>query len=82
MKEVFKIFFFTFSNTDIWFVVKKLVSRSYITIKVFFITKTVEFINRKEFVTVALDKGNKTFVIYMATLIIFNKRFEISIYLF
>ena len=56
--------FLAFSNIDIEFTkLKKLTWRSYTTTKALSITNRVEFINKKEFVKMALDKNLETFVI-------------------
>lgn len=47
---------------------KKLKWRSYTIAEVLSTIKVVEFIDKKEFVAVALDKNAKTFVVYIATL--------------
>ncbi len=64
LKIVLRIFFLTFSDTNMWFTKKKLEWRNYAAIKALFITKKVELINKKKFIVATLDKNAKTFVIY------------------
>lgn len=60
--------FLSFSNADMQFIEKVLKQESYKTAKVLPTTKRVELVDKQEFVTVALNKNAKTFVIYVATL--------------
>lgn len=70
--------FLTFSDADIRFIEKKLVWRSYITVEALPNTKNVEFINRKDFAAIALEKNKETFVVHVAILLTAPK---IEIYL-
>lgn len=60
--------FLTFSNTNIQFAKKKLIWRSYITIKALSTVKWVEFIDNKKFIKAALDAESKTFVMHILAL--------------
>ena len=60
--------FVIFSNADVQFVEKELTWRSYTITKALPTTKQVEFINKKEFVKVALDEKSETFVVDVAFL--------------
>lgn len=68
IEMVLKIFFLTLFNVDIRFAEKKFKWKSYTIAEALHITKKVELINKKEFVTIAMDKTFKTFVIDIATL--------------
>lgn len=57
-----------FLDANIWFTEKKLIQRSYITIKALLTTKKVELIDKKKFATLIKDENFKIFVIYIATL--------------
>lgn len=62
------MFFFTFNNINLWFVERKLVSNTYSTAKILSIIKKIKIIDKKEFATMALNKDNKTFMVYIKTL--------------
>ena len=56
IKVVLDMSFLTFSNADIQFAEKELTWRFYTTIKTLLTTKRIEFIDKKKFIKVALDK--------------------------
>ena len=60
------LFFLKISNVDMSFNEETLTWKFYITNEALFITKQVQIIDLKEFIIVALDVNNKTFVVYMA----------------
>ena len=68
MEVVLGIPFLTFSNAYIQFVKKELIWKTYTTKEVLPITCRVEFINRKEFGNVVLDKNIGAFVVYVSFL--------------
>ena len=68
METVLDMSFLTLSNANVQFVEMELTWRSYITAEALPTSKQVEFINKKEFAKVALDKNFKTFVIHVASL--------------
>lgn len=67
-KVVLEMPFLTFSNTNIRFIEKELVSKSYTTTEALPSTKRVKLIDRKNFTTVALDENKETFIVYVVTL--------------
>ena len=60
--------FLIINNTDVNFQAQNLQWRSYTTGDVLPTTRPVELIGKKEFVAVALDLKQKTFVVYVAIL--------------
>lgn len=62
------MFFFTLDNADIRFAKQELVQITYRIVKTLSTTQKVEITDKKEFVAVALNKNNETFMIYMTTL--------------
>lgn len=60
MEIVLGILFLTFSNINIQFVRKKVSYRFYITAQALLTTKQVEFINKKEYIRVVLNKKLET----------------------
>lgn len=68
MKVVLKIPFLTFSNMDIEFIKKNLVSRAYTTAEALSTTRKVKLINNKNFAKRVLDKHIKTFVLRLSFL--------------
>ena len=60
--------FLTLGNADMWFAERKLVWRTYSAAEALPITQRVKIIDKQEFATVALNKNNETFVVYMAAL--------------
>lgn len=62
------MFFFSFFNTNIWFVEKKITWRRYIAVKILSAIKRVKLINKKEFAIVTLDVDSKTFIIHIVAL--------------
>ncbi len=70
IKMILSMFFLTFSNTDMQFVEKKLIWKSYKIVKALPITKKVKLINKREFAVADLDSNAKMFVIYIPTLLI------------
>lgn len=60
--------FLIFGNVKILFAEKKLIWRSYTTVKALPIIKKMEFIDKKEFAKAFLDENSKTFVIYVEIL--------------
>lgn len=67
LNVVFRMLFFTLNNADIDFLRRELWWRSYIIKKVFFTTKQVKLRKKKEFATLALDPGDKTFIVHVAS---------------
>ena len=59
--------FLTMSNTDIDFQAWNLQWKSYMTGDILLTTRQVELIEKKKFVTAALDLEHKVFVIHAAT---------------
>ena len=55
--------FLTFNNVDIQFVEKELTWRTYTTKNALLTTRHIEFINKKEFVKVALDKNVEALIV-------------------
>lgn len=71
--------FLAFSNADVEFTKRgKFIWRSYTNAKALSTTNRVEFIDKKKFAKVALDKNLKTFIIYVSAL----EATENSIHLF
>ena len=68
IEVVLGMLFLTFSNADIKFAEKKLIWRTYTTVKALPTTKRVESINKKEFAKAVLDEESETFVIHIAAL--------------
>ena len=60
--------FLALNNANFEFGFKKLTWRSYTIAKALSTTSSVEFIDKRKFIKIALDKNSKTFVIYVATL--------------
>lgn len=65
MKVVFRISFLIIFNTNIWYMENELIWRCYITIDILSITKTIEFFEKREFITIVLNKNTKIFEIYI-----------------
>ena len=65
---VLSIFFLIFNNTDVQFIEKKLIWRSYTAAEALSTTKQVELINKNEFAKVTLDENFEIFVIYVTSL--------------
>ena len=61
-----EISFLKLNNADVLFGNETLTWKIYITNKALPITKQVQIINKKNFVIVALDADNKTFVVHLA----------------
>lgn len=61
--------FLIFSNVNKQFGEKELEWRSYITIKTLSTAKKMEFINKREFIAVVLDKNAKMFMVHVVTLL-------------
>ena len=68
IKVVLKIGLITFSNVNIWFAKKKLTWRFYTIKKALSTPQQVEFINKRAFAKVALDKNTNVFVVHMSCL--------------
>ena len=60
--------FLTLNNSDIQFVEKILISKSYTNTKVLPTTKQVELINKKRFAKMTLKENSETFVVHMGFL--------------
>lgn len=60
--------FLILSNIDILFAKYKLISKSYISIKVLLITNSMQIINQKKILAVALSPTRKVFVVYISSL--------------
>lgn len=70
MKIVLEMLFLFLSNIDIKFAkLEKLTWRLYIAIKALLTTISVEFINKRDILAIALDENAKTFIIHIATLL-------------
>ena len=67
IEVVLDMLFLTFSNTDVRFVEKELIWRSYTTTEALPTTKRVELINKNEFAKVVLDENSETFVVYIVS---------------
>lgn len=68
MKVVLGMLFLTFHDTNMLFVKQDLTWRSYTLAETLLMTKWVQIIGRKKFVTVVLDPDKETFVMYVAHL--------------
>ena len=68
IKVILRMFFFIFSNVDIQFAKKYLISRFYTAAEALPISKRVEIIDKKKFAKAALDENIKAFVIYVTVL--------------
>lgn len=68
IKVVLRMSFFTFSNINIGFLDRKLISKTYSATKALSIIKKVQIINRKKFAKATLDLNKKAFVVYIATI--------------
>lgn len=75
------IFFFIISNLEVNFINEKLKWRLYTIAKIFFTTKQMKRIRKKEFAIVALDLHDETFIIYVAFLISFYLGLNVHAYL-
>lgn len=61
MKVVLEMLFLVLNNANVKFIkLKKLISRSYITIEVLFTTSSIKLINKKEFAKVVLIKISRS----------------------
>lgn len=65
IKVFLRISFLILSDTNIWFVKKKLTWRNYITAKALPTTKKIEFIDKREFAIAAMNEDSETFVRYV-----------------
>lgn len=61
------MFLLTFSNINIQFTGKKLISKSYTTIKIPPTIKQTELIDKKKIAKVALKKDIEAFIIYLTS---------------
>ena len=68
LEVVLRMLFLTFSKADIRFVERKLVWKTYTAAETLPITRRVEIIDKREFMTAVLNADDKTFVIYVAAL--------------
>lgn len=68
MKMVLGMHFLTLFDADIWFAERKFIWRSYMTPEALPTTRRVELIDKREFITIALDENSKTFVMHVAAL--------------
>ena len=68
IKMFLDMLFLIFSNTNISYIEKQLIWRSYTIAKALPNTKQVKLINKKKLAKVALDENSETFVIYVASL--------------
>ena len=68
LEMVLGIFFFTFSKTNILFVERGLVQRTYTIAEALPITRSIEIIDKREFAAAALNADNKTFVMHVVAL--------------
>lgn len=68
VKMVLEILFLTFNNTDILFIQKILIWKSYTTIQTLRTTKWKEFLNKKEFAKAVLDEKSEIFVMHITVL--------------
>ena len=62
---LFRIFFFTLSNTDVDFLDWELRWRTYITKEVFSTIRHVKLVSKKEFAAIALDLKSETCIIHI-----------------
>lgn len=79
IEVVLGMLFLTFSGANLRFVKKELVWKIYSATKMLLMTLRVQIIGKKEFTTVALNKKNKIFVVYMVAI---NVRAVLNVYLF
>ena len=63
---ILRMLFLKLSNADMLFGKKILIQRTYTINKALPTTKQVQIINKKDFIIVALDADNKTFIVYVA----------------
>lgn len=70
-----RISFPTLSNANLDFKDQNLHRRFYITTEILFIIRKIEPIEKKEFVTFALDSNYKVFVVYVTTI---NDSFDVT----
>ena len=64
-EEILEMFFFKISNVDVSFGKKTLMWKTYTTNEALPTTKRVQIIDKKDFVIVALDADNKTFIVHV-----------------
>ena len=62
------MFFLILSKADIWFAERELVWKTYTAAEALPTTREVEIIDKKEFVVVALNVDNETFVVHVEAL--------------
>ena len=63
---ILRIFFLKLNNTNMSFSEKTLMGKIYITNKNLLTIEQVQIIDKRNFVIVALDANNETFIIYIA----------------
>ncbi len=68
MEVVLGMHFLAFSNADFQFDAKEFTWKTYTIIEVLPTTSWVEFIDKREFAKIALDKNLETFVVYVLAL--------------
>lgn len=78
IKVILGMLFLTLGNANIRFAERKLVWKTYSAAETLPITQRMEIIDKKEFVTAALNEDNETFVVYMAAFSVVNS----NVYLF
>ena len=78
MEVVLEMFLLTLSNADKWFVEQEFVWRIYSAAKTLPKTQRIEIISKKKFATSTLNKEDKTFVVYMATLSVVDSNIHLS----
>lgn len=79
-KVVLVILFLNLSNANIQFIEKEFTWRFYTTTEALPTIKRVEFIDKRKFVKVVLNKDSENFVIYIAVLEVLSKLAEMTIY--
>lgn len=67
------MYFITLSNIEIIFNNQKLGWRLYIAVEAFVITEWVDLVRKKEFIETTFNFENKTFVVHITSIIIFDK---------
>lgn len=68
VKVILEMIFLILSNTDVLLKERELTWRSYTPTNALLITKQVQIINQKEFMTTGFDSDKKAFVVYIAYL--------------
>lgn len=73
MDIIFDILFLTFNNVNGLFAKQKFTQKLYIPAKILLISKPIQIINQKEFITVVLDPGKEAFIVYIVSFSLSSK---------